>query len=78
MSMGGHNGWVNWSLREEVGTLSLGSWDLLKTFVEKKGLVGLYRSSEASMNNEIENWILFCVGQGLRGKKPRRLLQWAM
>lgn len=78
MSMGGHNRLVNWSLCEEVGTLSLGSWDLLKTFMEKKGLVGVYRSSEASMKNEIENWILFCVGRGLRGEKPRRLLQWAM
>ena len=40
MSMDGHNRLVNWSLCK-VETLSLGSWDLLKTFMEKKGLVGL-------------------------------------
>ena len=59
-------------------TLSLGSWDLLKTFMEKKSLVGLERSSEASMKNEIEDWILSCVGRELREEKPRRLLQWAL
>ena len=56
MLIRGHSRLVDSSLCQEVETLSSGSWEALKTFMEKRGLAGLERSSGASVKDELEYW----------------------
>lgn len=67
MLIRGHNRLVDWSLCQEVETV-FRHWEALKTFMEKRGLTGLERSSGASVKDELEDWKFW--GK----KKPRRLL----